>query len=261
MKCREIINALNERWPESYALGFDNVGLLVGDREQEVHHIFVALDVTDETLDQAIACGADMIVTHHPLLFSAIKKVTTDDFIGNRIVKMIRYGISYYAMHTNFDIMGMASLNALSLNLNDPEILEVTYEDADGRKEGIGRIGTLEEPMSLKDFGTFVKEQLGLEMVRVYGNLDKTVNRVAISSGSGRSMVKEAIKAGVQVLVTGDIDYHTGIDAVAQGLMIIDAGHYGTEMIFIEHMKDTLKEMLPDMKVTAAKIQQPFTLV
>lgn len=261
MKCRDIINALNEKWPESYALGFDNVGLLVGDREQEVQHIFVALDVTDETLDQAIACGADMIVTHHPLLFSAIKKVTTDDFIGNRIVKIIRHGISYYAMHTNFDIMGMASLNALSLKLNDPEILEVTYEDADGRKEGIGRIGTLEEPMSLKDFGTFVKEQLGLEMIRVYGNLDLEVNRVAISSGSGRSMVKEAIKAGVQVLVTGDIDYHTGIDAVAQGLMIIDAGHYGTEMIFIEHMEENLKKMFPEIRVTAAKIQQPFALV
>lgn len=199
MKCRDIINALNERWPESYALEFDNVGLLVGDREQEVHHIFVALDVTDETLDQAIACGADMIVTHHPLLFSAIKKVTTDDFIGNRIVKMIRHGISYYAMHTNFDVIGMANLNALSLKLSNTEVLEVTYEDADGRKEGIGRIGTLETPMTLKDFGTFVKEQLGLEMVRAYGDLDKNVERVAISSGSGKSMVKEAIKTGVQV--------------------------------------------------------------
>lgn len=261
MKCRDVINVLNERWPESYALGFDNVGLLVGDREQEVYHIFVALDVTDETLEQAIACGADMIVTHHPLLFSAIKKVTTDDFIGNRIVKMIRHGISYYAMHTNFDIMGMAGLNALSLKLNNPEILEVTYEDADGHKEGIGRIGTLEEPMSLKEFGAYVKEQLGLEMVRVYGNLEMAVERVAISSGSGRSMIKEAIKAGVQVLVTGDIDYHTGIDAVAQGLMIIDAGHYGTEMIFIEYMEEALKEMLPEMKVTAAEIQQPFALV
>lgn len=261
MKCREIINALNERWPESYALGFDNVGLLVGDREQEVHHIFVALDVTDDILDQAIACGVDMIVTHHPLLFSAIKKVTTDDFIGNRIVKMIRHGISYYAMHTNFDVMGMANLNALALQMKEPEVLEVTYEDVDGHKEGIGRIGTLEEPMTLKVFGTFVKEQLGLEMVRVYGNLEQMVDRVAISSGSGKSMVKEAIKSGAQVLVTGDIDYHTGIDAVAQGLAIVDAGHYGTEMVFIEHMESTLKEMFPKMEVTAAVIRQPFALV
>ncbi len=261
MKCRDVINILNEKWPESFALGWDNVGLLVGDREQEVNHIFVALDVTDETLDQAVSCGADMIVTHHPLLFSAVKKITTDDFIGNRIVKMIRHGISYYAMHTNFDVMGMAQLNALSLKLNNPEVLEVTYEDEQGQKEGIGRIGILDEKMTLKEFGTFVKEQLGLEMVRVYGNLDEIIGKVAISSGSGKSMVKEAVKAGVQVLVTGDIDYHTGIDAVAQGLNIIDAGHFGTEMIFIGHMEETLKEMMPKMKVTAARLEQPFALV
>ena len=261
MKCRDIIKCLDERWPESYALGFDNVGLLVGDKDQEVHHIFAALDVTDDTLAQAIDCGADMIITHHPLLFSAIKRVTTDDFIGNRIVQMVRHGISYYAMHTNFDIMGMASLNAVSLNLTNPEILEVTYEDEEGRKEGIGRIGTLEQPLTLKDFGIFVKEQLGLDMVRVYGDLEKEVSRAAISSGSGRSMVKEAIRQGAEVLVTGDIDYHTGIDAVAEGLMIVDAGHYGTEMIFIEHMEETLKEMFPNLKISAAKIQQPFSLV
>lgn len=261
MKCREIIDALNKRWPECYALSFDNVGLLAGDREQEVHHIFVALDVTDDVLEQALACKADMIITHHPLLFSAIKRVTTDDFIGKRIVKMIRNGISYYAMHTNFDVIGMARLNALSLNLQNPGVLEVTYEDADGHKEGIGRIGDLEHPMTLKVFGSYVKNQLGLEKVRVYGNLDQEIMKVAISSGSGKSMVKEAIRAGVQVLVTGDIDYHTGIDAVAQNLMIVDAGHYGTEMIFIEHMEKELKEMFDGIQVTAAEIQQPFALI
>lgn len=261
MKCREVIQALNERWPESYAMNWDNVGLLVGDREQEVHHIFAALDVTDETLQQAIDCGADMIVTHHPLLFSAVKKVTTDDFIGNRIVKMIRHGISYYAMHTNFDVKGMADLNALSLQMQDPQVLEVTYEDETGHKEGIGRVGNLKQEMTLKDFGTFTKEQLGLEMVQVYGDLEKTVNRVAVSSGSGKSMIKEALKADAQVLVTGDIDYHSGIDAVAQGLAVIDAGHFGTEMIFIEHMEKELKEMFPVLKVSSAVIKQPFAFV
>lgn len=261
MKCKDIIEALNQRWPKQYALEFDNVGLLVGDSSQEVRHIFVALDVTDESLDQAIACGADLIITHHPLLFSAIKKVTTDDFIGNRIVKMIRHGISYYAMHTNFDVMGMAALNAVSLKLQDPEVLEVTYQDDTGRKEGIGRIGTLETPMTLGEFAAFVKAQLGLENVIVYGDLECEVSKVAISSGSGRSMVKQAMKTGVQVLVTGDIDYHTGIDAVAQNLMIVDAGHYGTEMIFIPYMKKELKEMFDEIEVTIAKICQPYAIV
>lgn len=261
MKCKDIIKRLDERWPESYALSFDNVGLLVGDREQEVSHIFVALDVTDDTLAQAIACGADMIVTHHPLLFSEIKRVNTDDFIGNRIVQMIRHGISYYAMHTNFDVMGMANLNAVALQLNDAEVLDVTYAGEDGHREGIGRIGTLEETLSLKDFSNFVKNQLGLEMVRVYGDLEQQVSKIAVCSGSGKSLIKQAVISGADVLVTGDVDYHSGIDAVAQGLNIIDAGHYGTEMIFIEHMEETLKEMFPDLKVTGASLVQPFALV
>lgn len=259
MKCREIIGVLRERWPERFALDWDNVGLLVGDKEQEVHHLFVALDVTDETLEQAVACGVDMIITHHPLMFSPMKKIVADDFIGRRIIKMITSGICYYAMHTNFDVIGMADLNAESLKLQNPEVLEVTYED-ENLKEGIGRVGELPYEMKLNEFGTYVKESLGLEKVRVYGNPDAVVRRAAVSSGSGKGMVKDAVISGADVLVTGDVDYHAGIDAVAQGLAVVDAGHYGTEMVFISHMEKSLKEMFPDMLVTSAKIRQPFIL-
>ncbi|MCI5699149.1 MAG: Nif3-like dinuclear metal center hexameric protein [Lachnospiraceae bacterium] len=261
MKCKDIMVELKNRWPEHLALDWDNVGLLVGDEDQEVHHIFVALDVTDDTLAQAIGCGADLIITHHPLLFSPKKRVVASDFIGKRIITMIKNNISYYAMHTNFDVAGMANLNAECLALESPSVLDVTYSDECGKEEGIGRVGLLHEPVRLDQFGAYAKKCLGLSMVRVYGDSGKKIQKVAISSGSGKSMIGAAIAAGAEVLVTGDIDYHTGIDAVAQGLMLVDAGHYGTEMIFIEYMEKKLKELFPGIPVTAAEIEQPFQLV
>lgn len=261
MKCKEIMNVIKQLYPEQLALEWDNVGLLVGDPEQDVNHIFVALDVTDETLVQAVVCGADMIITHHPMIFSPMKKIVATDFIGRRVMTMIKNGISYYAMHTNFDVAGMADLNASCLELESSSVLDVTYEDEFGKKEGIGRVGWLSESMPLDVFGRYVKEHLGLPMVRVYGDGQKMIQKVAVSSGSGKSMIGAALASGADVLVTGDIDYHTGIDAVAQGLMLVDAGHYGTEMIFIEHMEKMLREMFPEVQVTAAKIEQPFQLV
>ncbi len=261
MKCKEIMDALKQLWPEHLAMDWDNVGLLVGDPEQEVRHIFVALDVTDDTLVQALVCGADMIVTHHPMIFSSMKKIVATDFIGRRIMTMIKNGISYYAMHTNFDVAAMADLNAASLELESASVLDVTYTDEFGKKEGIGRVSCLSEPMTLDAFGVYVKEHLGLPMVRVYGDGQRTIQRVAVSSGSGKSMIGAALDCGADVLVTGDIDYHAGIDAVAQGLMLVDAVHYGSEMIFIEHMEKMLTEMFPEVQVTAAKIEQPFQLV
>ena len=101
MKCKEIIAKIEEKYPVSFAEGWDNSGFLAGDVSWEVKKVFLALDATDEVIDAAIQCGADMIITHHPLIFSGMKKVTADDFIGRRIIKMIQHKICYYAMHTN----------------------------------------------------------------------------------------------------------------------------------------------------------------
>ena len=158
MKCKEIINKIEGKYPVSFAEDWDNPGLLVGDPEKEVRKIFLALDVTDESLMEAVKTGADMIITHHPLIFSGIKKVTTDNFIGRRIIGLIENGISYYAMHTNFDVLGMADLSADYLELAQREILEVTY-DREGQREGLGRVGNLAKPQTLEDFGRFVKEK------------------------------------------------------------------------------------------------------
>ena len=111
MICKEVMRKLEERWNPSYALEWDNVGLLVGREDKEIKKVFTALDATEETIAQALEFGADLLITHHPMLFSPVKKVTSADFIGRRLITMIQADLCYYAMHTNFDVKGMAQLN------------------------------------------------------------------------------------------------------------------------------------------------------
>ena len=163
-------------------------------------------------------------------------------------------------MHTNYDILGMAELSADYLQLTDREVLFVTAETQDGQ-EGFGRVGELPRKMSLKECGEFVRNALSLNDVKIYGDPDTQVEKAAICTGSGKSMISDVLAKGAQVYVTGDIDHHTGIDAVAQGLTIVDAGHYGTEYIFMKAMENVLKEQYPNLQITCAKVQSPYMIL
>ncbi len=172
MKAIEIIKSIEKKYPVSFAESWDNSGFLVGDADWEVKKIFLALDVTDETLEMAVKAGADMMITHHPLIFSGMKQVTAGNFIGRRLIKLIENHICYYAMHTNFDVLGMADLSADLLNLKDRQVLEVTWQE-EGRSEGIGRVGKLPREMTLEECGKFVKKQYRLPFVKLYGEPEK----------------------------------------------------------------------------------------
>lgn len=124
---------------------------------REVDTVYIALDATDEVVDAASECGAQLLLTHHPMIFGGLKSVTTDDYVGERLIRLIRNDISYYAMHTNYDVMGMAELAADMLDLKDRKVLE---EVLDG--EGIGRVGDLPRSMTLEECANFVKGRFGL---------------------------------------------------------------------------------------------------
>ena len=257
MKAGEVIRILEEQSPLSFACDWDNVGLLAGDREKEVQKIYIALDATDEAIDAAVGAGADLLLTHHPLIFKGLKRVVAEDFIGRRIIKLIQNDMAYYAMHTNFDVVGMADLSAAMLGLQDASVLDVTAV-VGGKQEGIGRVGILLEPMDLRHCAQFVKAAFGLSQVQIFGDGGTLLKKAAISPGSGKSEIGNAIAQGADVLITGDIDHHDGIDAVARGLCVIDAGHYGLEHIFIGYMAKYLKERCKGTEIFVHPLQMPF---
>lgn len=260
MICREIIEIIEKRYPKRYAMDWDNVGLLTGRYEKDVQKIYIALDATDEVIEEAVRYQADLLITHHPMIFRGMKKISDDDFIGRRVIKLIQNDISYYAMHTNYDVMGMADLAGEILRLESPEVLEVTSVegDADGTVEGIGRVSDLTAPMSLRECCAFVKERFVLPSVKVFGDPEKQVSRMGVFPGSGKSAIEVSLAKGVDVLVTGDIDHHEGIDAVARGMAVIDAGHYGVEHIFIADMRGFCESHFPHISVETTQIQHPF---
>ncbi|MEE8886693.1 MAG: Nif3-like dinuclear metal center hexameric protein [Eubacteriales bacterium] len=270
MRSEEIMNRLEEEYPLGSAEEWDNPGLLVGRRNREVKRVFIALDATEETISQAVDFGADMMITHHPLLFHSVKQINDDTFIGRRILTLIENDITYYAMHTNFDVIGMAQINEKQLGLENTKVLDVTG-DNQGVDEGIGRVGDLPHSMTLEDAAAYVRKCLGLSTVRCYGLSDEEenknpddkirVSRCAVCGGSGKSVVDKAIAENADILVTGDIDYHTAIDALAQGLYIIDAGHYGTEYCFIDYMVKKMQRLFPEVETRGAKVQQPYMIV
>ena len=260
MRCDEVIKKLEKLSPIYYAEEWDNVGLLAGRRDKEVDTVYIALDATDDVIDEAVRWGADLLLTHHPLIFRKLSRVNTDDFIGKRVYQIIRNDISYYAMHTNFDVMGMADAAADKIALKERRVLNVTYENGTS-KEGCGRVGKLEKKMNIEECAELVKECFNVPNVKVFGNMGDVVETVAIMPGSGGGYIKDAIKAGADVMITGDIDHHEGIDAVAQGIGIIDAGHYGIEKLFIAYMKQFIEHEMPQLKVITAEIEEPFKII
>ncbi len=260
MKCYEIIDKLEALSPTDFAEEWDNIGLLAGRRDKEVRTVYIALDATDAVIGEAVRLGADLLLTHHPLIFKKMSRVNTDDFIGRRVCELIRNDISYYAMHTNFDVMGMADAAADELSLKDRRVLDVTYED-DISKEGCGRVGELKDSMRVEALAGLVKEKFHVPNVRVFGDLDSPVRTVAVMPGSGGGFIQDALAAGADAMITGDVGHHEGIDAVAQGLAVIDAGHYGIEKLFISYMEEFMKRELPGVQIYKAEIREPFIVV
>jgi len=260
MKCSEIIAILEQLSPKRFASDWDNIGLMVGNPDANIKKILVTLDGDDAAIDKAIESGSNLIITHHPLIFNQIKNVTTNELTGQRIIKLVQNNINVYSMHTNFDVKGgMAQLAADMIGMIDGEVLEDICEG-----EGIGRVGTFKELLTVRQWADKIKDLFGLPNVCVFGDLERIVSRVAISPGSGKDYVQIAIERGAQLFISGDINHHSGIDANAQGLEIIDAGHYGLEHIFIKFISEYLEiKLLSSSNVQIVQMNKkiPFEIV
>lgn len=214
----QILQCLEGIAPLSDAEEWDNVGLLAGSPDSTVDTVLCALDLNLDVLNQAIVEGAQLIVTHHPILFRGRKNLREDDAEGRLLCAMVRSSIALIAMHTNYDNAQPGVNDALAAALGLTSI------------EPVGkalRVGETPEP-TLGDFARKVEAALG-EPVRVYGAPDRPVRRVAVLGGSGADYLPEAMAAGADAFVTGEIGYHKALDAVAEGLCVLEAGHAATE--------------------------------
>lgn len=261
MTNKELTAAFEEKLvPLSLAESWDNPGLLVGCGEREIRHVYVALDAGSAQIEKAAALGCDMIVTHHPMIFSSFKSVTTEDFTGRRIVRLIREGIDLYAMHTNFDVAVMGDLCAAKIPYLWYKPLQVTGE-RDGSPAGIGTVGELNAPMTLKALADLVRQRFDLPQVRFYGDPELSLLSVAMCPGSGKSLMADVLAQGAGVYITGDVDHHFALDALEQGVAVIDAGHHGLEHLYVPFMAGWLNEYFPDLKVSADDNCSPFQTI
>jgi dinuclear metal center YbgI/SA1388 family protein len=244
MKVRDITSVIEEFAPLSIQEGWDNSGLCIGSPDDEVTSVLLGLDCTPELVDEAIGCGADMIVTHHPLIFSGLKKISPDDPVGSAVYKAVKAGISIYAAHTNADkvIAGVSGAMAARLDLKDVTILD---EEEGG--VGLGVVGNLPEPMSAVDAVRFVKERFGLKTVRTSRLTEGMISRVAMCGGSGSSLIRSAQKAGAQLYLSGDISYHHFF--TCGEFMIMDVGHYESEIEIVDILFSLLRKNFPTFAV------------
>ena len=262
MKCSEIFEYLTKLYPLELAMDWDNSGFLLGRSDKEVKNVLVVLDITNEVLEYAETKDIDLIVSHHPIIFSALKRVTDETLLGNYILKILKNDICVISMHTNFDIAkgGMADICSERLGLSNTCVFE-RINVCDEEELGIGKIGDLKKDMSLDELIKLVKTKFDLSHVSVFGreNINSNIRRVAISPGSGKGMYKYAVKRA-DVLITGDITHHDGLDAANDGVCIIDATHYGLEHLFIEKVKSDLIK-LDKINVFEYKNTNPIEIV
>lgn len=250
----DVVKVLEQFAPPTLAEDWDNVGLLVGDRNAPVSKAMTCLTVTPTTVQEAVAAGADLIVTHHPLPFHAIKSITTDNTPGQLLLQLIAAKIAIYSPHTAFDSAPAGINQHLAIGLDLQQIEPIV--PATGTVEsdiGLGRCGLVGGEFSLVELAERVKNFLGISSVRIVGSSDHVPTRVAIACGSGGSFLPKAIEKQCDCLVTGEASFHTCLEAEARGVSLILPGHFASERFAVLSLADYLADQLSGMEVWASR--------
>ena len=244
MKVKDIAACIEEFAPLSLQEEWDNSGLSIGSPEDEVRAVLVGFDCTPELIDEAVETGADMVITHHPLIFRGLKKIDGNDPVTRAVIKAIRSGVAVYAAHTNADKVpdGVSGAMASRLGLLDTCILD---EDGDGT--GLGIVGNLPEALPAGEAVKMVKEKFGLDHARCSLPCSSPVKRIAVCGGSGSSLIGAAVKSGAQLYVTGDVSYHNYF--IDGDFMIMDIGHFESEMDVVDILFSLIRKKFPNFAV------------
>ena len=257
MIVRDILSVLESFAPLSLQEKWDNSGLCIGSPGQEVHGVLLGFDCTPALVDEAADCGADLIVTHHPLIFGGLKRITPEDPVGLAVIKAVRAGIAVYAAHTPADkvMEGVSGAMARRLGLRNVSIL-----DPDGTRflpegeepVGLGAVGDFPEPLSCEEALARVKAAFGLKTVRCSRFTDVPVRRVAVCGGSGSSLIGAARAAGAQLYLCGDVSYHHFF--TPDGFVVMDVGHFESEVEIVEILYSLLRKNFPNFAIHLSSV-------
>lgn len=250
--------------PTMLAEDWDNVGLLVGDTARPVQRVMTCLTLTGDVADEAIAERVDLIVTHHPLPFHPLKRLTTATPEGRILWNLIGAGISIYSPHTAFDSAadGINQQIAEGLNLVEIEPL-IAHDPSEATPTlGAGRCGAVLEPTDLARLAANCCRLLGLDHVRVVGDDQQAIARVAVACGSGGSLLDAVINAGADALVTGEATFHTLLAARTAGVAVVLTGHFASERFALDRLAEWLAREQPELAVWASrKERDPVRLI
>ena len=246
----DIYAFLNDLAPVRYQMDFNNAGFLVGDGSAAVEHVLLALDITDDVIAEAAALRAQLIVSHHPLIFTPLRRATADDLTGRKVLALARNGIAAVCMHTNLDIADGGVNDALMAALGAEVAggLEPSGTDADG-----GRVGRLLEPMALSDFLPYVADRLHANGLR-YVDGGRPVQKLAVCGGSGGSMLDLAAQKGCDTFVTADVKYDRFLAAKELSVNLIDADHFCTENVIIPILCEKLRAQFPALTFAVSRV-------
>ena len=252
MKIKDITSVIEQAAPLSAQESYDNSGLIVGNPEAEVRSALICVDITEEVMDEAQALGADMVISHHPIIFHPIRRLTDTGYVERVVGRAIKSGAALYACHTNLDAIrgGMSFKLAELLGVVDAEILSLAApSDPD---VGFGVIGRLGKEMSAADFLRGVMQKLNLKSLRHSDICDRPVKRVAICSGSGASLIESAAAAGADVYLAADFKYNDFLNADGR-LTVADIGHFESEYCAIDLIYDIITKKISTFALHKSK--------
>jgi len=241
---KDFLDFLETIAPGRLAESWDNPGLQVGSLSQKISKIFTSLDPTLNALTSASEANAQLLFTHHPLIFKPLSRLDINSFPGDVVAKTAKSGISIVAAHTNLDAAkgGINDILADLMRLRNVEVLK-NADEMDG--VGLGRIGYLPEPAGLSLVARDVKKVLGTQNIKVVGKKDTLIHRLAVVGGSGGSLLSLAYEQGADLLLTGDVGHHVALEAKSLGMALLDGGHFHTEKtafrVFVKNLNKILK--------------------
>jgi len=249
-----VTNFLEQYAPLEYQETYDNCGLIIGDANAEIKGVLITLDCIESVIDEAIATGCNLIVAHHPIIFSGLKKLNGSNYIERTVIKAIKNDIAIYAIHTNLDNMhnGVSAKIAEKLGLENCKVL-APKSDLINKQVGSGIIGELKTAVNTEQFLMDIKENMQTDCVRYTPIVNQEIKRVAVCGGSGSFLLKNAIEAKVDIFITADFKYHEFFDA-ENHIIIADIGHYESEQFTKDLIYDLLTKNFTKFAVRLSKV-------